>query len=329
MKFYPSQISELIKKIKSNTIKGLLLYGPDRGYINEICELIIKEFDFLSHSMSSASLSAQELEITLNSKNFFSKKESVKLSPPPSPFSQSIKLTLKTDFLNFIVIIGEEITASSDLRKFFENENRLASLACYHDDEQAIVKLLLKKIQEENKTVTNEALDFLKMHLKGDHGSVINEINKLLYFTNDKAQITIDDAVKVVSKEAISSFDELSNAFAFKDLEVFLNELAKLKRQNNNEVIIIRSLLRYFLNLYIVLQRNTQAIDIRTAVKSLYPPVFFKYEANFIAAAKKFRASEVVNIILILQEAEVEFKLNPHGFDFVQQIYLRAYPENH
>jgi len=325
MKFYSSQINELIKKIKSNNVKGLLLYGPDKGYITEIYELLIKELDFLARSVS-ATTSAQELEIILNSKNFFQKRELVKLSPPPSPFNQNLKSILKTDFFNFLLIIGDEVAASAEVRKFFETENHLASIACYHDDEQSVVKLVLKRLHAENKAITNDALDFLKINLKGDHGVITSELTKLIHFTNDTTQITIDDVTKVISLEAISSFDEMCNYFASKDLESFLNEIAKLKLQNNNEVIIIRSLIKYFLNLYIVLSKNEMGVDVRTAVKSLYPPIFFKYEASFIASAKRFRLTEVINIISILQEAEVEFKLNPHSFDFTQNIYLRAYP---
>lgn len=325
MKLYSSQINELIKKIKSNNVKGLLLYGPDKGYIAEIYELLIKELDFLPCSVSTTT-SAQELEIILNSKNFFQKRELIKLSPPPSPFNQNLKSILKTDFFNFLLIIGDEVAASAEVRKFFETGNHLASIACYHDDEQSVVKLVLKRIHAENKTITNDALDFLKINLKGDHGVITSELTKLILFTNDATQITIDDVTKVISLEAISSFDEMSNYFASKDLESFLNEIAKLKLQNNNEVIIIRSLIKYFLNLYIVLSRNEMGVDVRTAVKSLYPPIFFKYEASFIAGAKRFRLTEVINVISILQEAEVEFKLNPHSFDFTQNIYLRAYP---
>lgn len=326
MKLYPSQIQDLIKKISNGGIKGLLLYGPDRGYITEICDSLIKELDFLTHSIN-GSITPQELELTLNSRNFFLKKELVKISPPPVPFTQNFKTVLKTDYYNFLMIVGDEVAASSELRKFFETENHLASIACYHDDENSVVKLILKKLQAENKTITNEALDFLKTNLKGDHGLILSEISKLLNFVNNSTEITIDDANKVISLEAISSFDEMCNYFASKDLEKFLNEINKLKHQNINEVTIIRMLIKYFLNLYIVLQKTSSGGDVRAAVKSLYPPIFFKYEASFIAAVKRFRLAEVVNIITILQESELEFKLNPRGFDFTQSIYLKIFPQ--
>ena len=73
MKFYSSQINELIKKIKSNNVKGLLLYGPDKGYIAEITQSLTKELDYLACSVNAVT-NAQELEIILSVKIFSQKK---------------------------------------------------------------------------------------------------------------------------------------------------------------------------------------------------------------------------------------------------------------
>lgn len=39
MKFYLSQIIKLFDKIGNGQIKALLLYGPDKGYIDKVCRL--------------------------------------------------------------------------------------------------------------------------------------------------------------------------------------------------------------------------------------------------------------------------------------------------
>jgi len=325
MKFYLSQINSILDKIERKEIKAILLYGPDKGYISKVCKLIIQKFDLSINSIDYQNINASLLEIMLNSRNFFSKREFIKVGSVTASIDQKVKNILKTDFLNFIVFIADELPPASSIRKLFETESYLASIGCYHDDAEKIEKIILRKCSKHGKIIGKDALNFLKNKLKGDHQTICNELNKLILFVSDKDDITLDIVIKVISNDMSASGDDLCVFFVQKNLSKFLEEIEKFIENNVNEVLIIRALLRYYLNLYIVLSKTEAGINLDSAIKSLYPPIFFKYINDFKKNALNLNIKDIIKALSILQEAEITFKLKPTSFDFYNDVYLKVH----
>lgn len=321
MKFYFSQINRLFELIANGKIKALLLYGPDKGYIDKICQHMVKKFNMLQTSIEFNELNVSSLEMLLNSRNFFNQKELVKVRGVGNSIDKNLKLVLNNDYIHFPVFIGEEITSSSSFRKFFESEKFLAALACYHDDEEKIEKIILARLAKYDKNINKEALIYLKTHLKGDHELVSNELNKLIYFVHYKQQITLNDIKEVISDEITANGNELAIYFSKKDFIKFLEEFNILKKQNINEVLIIRALIRHYLNLYVVLLRVKSGERLDLAIKSLSPAIFYQYISDFTKIAGNLSLDECLRTLKMLQQAEIDYKLNPAGFDLLQSIY--------
>ncbi|MGI4752174.1 MAG: DNA polymerase III subunit delta [Janthinobacterium lividum] len=320
MKFYFSQINRLFEFIANGKVKALLLYGPDKGYIDKICRHLVKKFNMLQTSMEYSDLNISSLEILLNSPNFFNQKELIRIKGVGNSIDKNLKVILNDNYINFPVFIGEDITSSSSFRKFFETEESLASLACYHDDEAKIEKIVLEKLAKCNKIIDREALIYLKNHLKGDHELVSNEINKLIYFVYDKQEVTLNDIKEVLSSEIMANGSDLAMYFSQKNYISFIKELDILKKQNINEVLMIRALIRHYLNLYIVLLKVKNGECVDSAIKSLSPPIFYQYINDFTKIANSLSLAECLKTLRILQQAEVDYKLNPAGFDLLQKI---------
>lgn len=320
MKFYFSQISRLFELIANGKVKALLLYGPDKGYIDKICRYLVKNRGMLQTSIEYSDLNISSLGVLLNSPNFFGQKELIKVRGVGNSIDKNLKAILIGEYINFPVFIGEDITSSSSFRKFFETEESLAALACYHDDEAKIEKIVLNKLEKCNKIINKEALIYLKTHLKGDHELISNEINKLTYFAHDKYEITLNDIREVLSSEIMANGSDLAMYFSKKDYINFLEELNILKKQNINEVLIIRALIRHYLNLYIVLSKVKNGERLDLAIKSLSPPIFYQYINDFTKIASTISLDECLNTLKILQQAEIDYKLNPAGFDLLQKI---------
>jgi len=325
MKFFLSQIEQLLNLMANGQVKRVLLYGPDKGYIDKVCSAIVKKLDLLPISMEYDTLKNRSLNILLNSKNFFAKKELIKIKSCPATIDIILKTALSEDFFHFIVFIADELSPSSTLRKFFEAEKFFASIGCYYDDKEKIKKIIIHKCTKANRILAPDVLLFLCSLLKGDHQFICNEIDKLIIFTSDKTQITLEDAKLVINTNFLASGDEMCIYFAKQDLENFLQEIISLQHQNINEVLIIRALIRFYLNLYIVLSKIKEGENIDSAIKSITPPIFYKYLNDFKKVANNLRLSDCVNVLETLQQSEIDFKIYPNSFNFFQQIYQRVY----
>jgi DNA polymerase III subunit delta len=328
MKFYTSELATLLSKISQGNIKSILFYGPNRGYIKVITEQITKKLNLLSTTISAKDLSPSRLNLIANSQNFFKQKELIKIIDTPPSISKDMKELLKSeDFNNFICFVADDSLPSSGIRKFYEEQSNLASVACYYDNEQTVAKAILQQCAKRGKTIEEEALYYLKSHLKGDHNIIKNELEKLFNYTHDKKIIFKQDVLSILSPELLASGDEMCIHFGKKNANKFLEEIQKLKEQNINEVLIIRALIRYYINLYIVTTKLEDGEPIDQAIKLLSPPIFFKYINDFKQIVQKTLSQDAIHVLMVLQNAEISFKSNPRSFDFFTQIYLAVHTD--
>ena len=142
----------------------------------------------------------------------------------------------------------------------------------------------------------------------------------MIYFVHDRREITLNDVLKVISSEITAHGSDLAMYFSKKDYSNFLQELDILKKQNINEVLISRALIRHYLNLYIVLSKIKNGESLELAIKSLSPPIFYQYINDFTKIANSLSLTDCLPTLKLLQRAEVDYKLNPAGFDLFQSI---------
>lgn len=316
MKFYTANLPDLINKIKNGAINIALIHGINHGFATTAIEQIVKHFNLLVSSFDAKEISPAKLELIANTKNFFGQRELIKITGTSSSLNKAMKESLeKGSFYHFICFVADDSLPSSGIRKFFEDHPALASLGCYYDNEQTIAKIVLQQCAKRFKTIDEDALFYLKSHLKGDHQIIKSELEKLFNFTHDKSIISKEDVLQTLSQDLLASGDEMCIFFANQDPLRFLKEVEKLKEQNINEVLMIRALIRYYLNIYIVSSRIENSENTDYAIRSLSPPIFFKYLPEFKQNLKKYTSQDSIKCIEILQQAEIKFKTNPSGFD--------------
>jgi DNA polymerase III subunit delta len=326
MKYYISQLPIILTKIAKGEIKALLLYGPDRGYINEICDSIKNKFDMIVTNVTYDEFIKSDLALILSSANFFRQKELIKITDVGNSVAPNVKEIADKNFEHFPIFIGDDLRSDGSIRKFFEsNNNNMASIACYYDDEQSIARLIRSKLFEYKKRIDDDALIYLKTHLKGDHNLINNELEKLACFTHDKDMISISDVKLTLSASLLAGSDELCIYFAQRNLSSFLTELEKLLELGTSEILIIRALIRYYVNLYIVLSKMNHNIKLEDAIKALTPPIFFKYMADFRRIASGANLQSILKTLRILQKAEKDFKTGAGRFDFYYNIYAKCH----
>ena len=324
MKFYTNQLPQLMEKIAEGKVKSLLLYGHNRGFISAIIDQLVKKFDFFTVNLNSKEVTVANLNLLANSSNFFKQKELLKIDYNGSAVSKELMQFLTTgNFTNFICFIGDESIPSSGIRKLFEDSSNMASIGCYYDDENTVVKLANSIAVKHKKTISEEALFYIKVALKGDYQIIKNELEKLINYTHNKDKY--EDVQAALSPDLSANGDEMCIFFSKKEPELFLAEVEKLRNQNINEVLMIRALIRYYINLFIVCSKVEDGVNIDLAIKSLSPPVFFKYVSDFRANVQKLSLNDVVRVIDVLQKAEIKVKNSSNNFNFFGEVYLLAH----
>lgn len=97
-------------------------------------------------------------------------------------------------------------------------------------------------------------------------------------------------------------------AFVSGNGKIYLSELEKILNENIPAIWVIRAIIRYYINLYIVLTHIELGESLSNAVSKLSPPIFFKYTDIFKQLVSRFKKSDVLKILELLNDAEIEAK---------------------
>lgn len=327
MKLYSNDLNRLLKIIADKQAGSILLHGPNYGFTRLIVEQLISKFNLMARSLSAKEVNLPALESMAMARNFLGQRELIKITNTSnSTIDKAIRdFLINQQFDNLICFIADEPLPSFGIRKFFEEQKNLVAVGCYYDNEQTVGRIFLEQCGKSNKSVEDEALAYLKQHLKGDYQIIHSEIDKILAYVHDKNHITREDVEKTLSSGIISSGDEMCVYFAKKQPLNWLEEVNRLIGQNINQVLIIRALIRYYINLYIVCSKIEDNDNIDNAIKSLSQPIFFKYVNDFKQICRSVSSADIIRVLSVLQNAEMSYKDNPAAFDFMNQVYLPSY----
>ena len=307
MKFYSNQAVDVANNMLKGSMAAALVYGQDRGLVDYSVSQIAEVLKLPKRTVSYADISFDELKSELNNISLFGTKEIIKLQDI-STFDAKLKDLVKSNNHHMLIITAEELTPASALRKTFETEASLASIACYHDDIVSVERIARKYFSDAKKRIAPDALKYLSHSLYGDRYIIINEIEKLLTYVGDKADITLADVENVISGSTSAEPDMLCMYFFKKDRKAYLEELAKLLAENISAVWVVRALIRYSINIYSTLQKMSDGMSLEDAVSSMSPPRFFKYVANFKQIVSGYDRDRILKIMEALYKAEIALK---------------------
>jgi DNA polymerase-3 subunit delta len=324
MKITSTNSATIIDKVKRGSVKSILLHGPNTGLSLAIINKIRNDSNFNVTKIKYKDLAVDDLKSILASRNFFSDKELVIIEDVTGAVKSGLKnyitetLNSNKPFDGLIIFYANESMPASGIRKIHEEGMHAISMGSYLEDEKLISKVISQASLKSGKEMTREAYHYLVTHLKGDHQTVKNELDKLYCFAHDEKIITDEIVSKILSPEAMANGDQMCIYFSSKQYDKFLQEVENLQAQNINEVLMIRALLRHYINLYIVTSSMEDGVSLSEAVKKLSPPVFFKYLPAFRKVAGSVVSADTLSMIGKLLEAEIEYKSNAKTFDFAR-----------
>ncbi len=326
MKFTSLALPQLLSALKQGKIKGLVIYGPDKGMISFSCNAIAKSLEKNIETLTYQELLTGGLDITLNNASLFGDSNIIKITNMPTSIDVNLKNILLAGPRHIPILIADELSPASSLRKFFETEEQFAALACYNEDENNIRKIVASKVVAGGRSISSDAIAYIAHHLIGDRYIIENELEKLLLFTYDKTNITLNDVEKVISASIVASPDMLCISFAKGDAKRYFTESARLLAENISIVWIIRALIRYYINLYIVSSMIEGGTSVETAISSLKPPIFFKYLQDFKAILSKTSKQKIIYILSELNKAEKESKSSSYSAENIcDNLFFRSH----
>jgi DNA polymerase-3 subunit delta len=324
MRFYPKGFNLVVSKIQSSAITGVLLYGPDKGMIDHFVLEIQKAMSLNLHKLDYAEIGNRSLSQIFNSLNLLEDRSLIAIRNFASSLDKENKQVFEGRVHNFPILIADELSTSSSLRQFFEKQTNLASIACYSDLPIDLKSIIVAHLRKKDKTISNAALDYICENLNNDRTFLYGELDKLSIYCNDQKTISLEEVRELIVPSRNPAVDKLCIAFAKKDAVQYFSELSNLFHNNTPEMLAIRSLIRYYTNMYNVKLKIGEGFQIDEAIKFLSPPIFFMYVEQFKNIVGIVKVPELISTLKKLIEAEVDLKSGVKHNVFENIFYQRG-----
>ena len=283
-------------------ISCFLIYGPNYEKTSLYSKYISSIFDQHSrHILDFSNLEQVDLlEQEISNHDIFSQKKL---------FIINTRVIFKT----------AELKKNSKFRSFFEKSVKYACLPCYENNQEEVKKIIEKTLKLENLEINKSLLNFMVFFFHQNRSNISNELEKLVVFLKNNQELDEATFLKIINTNKIFELENLIYAIVSGELKT-LDILLRLKKRNNfSNILVVNSLVNHFYKLIYFKEKYQLSGSRQTALKSLKPPIFFKYQEEFFTQSKFWTIKLIQGTLkkLFYIEKKLKTQSDFHYMDFV------------
>ena len=320
MKLTWKQIDPFLKSPDPKA-RVVLVYGPDDGLMRErvakIAKTVVKDLDdpFNVVKLNSDILNEDPARLNdeANAMSMMGGARLILIENGADKLTPTIKSYLENPSPeNLILIEGGELGARSSLRTICEKSKNAAALPCYVEDERGMSNLIREMLSGAGFRIEADALHLFSGSIMGDRARARGEIEKLITYMGeaqkDNLVVTIEHVTASCGNAGAASLDDLTYAVAGANAKVAMEAYQRLVGEGVADIVILRTLQNHFRRIHYVTSKMSQGDPMDIALKSLQPPIFFKYNAAFKAQINKWRGPKLDMVMAKLADLEAQTK---------------------
>lgn len=313
-------------------ILGALIYGPDRGLVQERGQILASKFaddpndafnvtlltaDDLSSDPARLSDEMSAMSLLGGTRLIRVKLEHEKQGAAISKLIGSFDAAPQRCAARLIIEAGD-MSPRSAIRKAFEAAGHFAALPCYALSVQNLERLIVDKlaaIGPHGIGIDKDALLMWAPLLEGDRGLAQNEIEKLAlykgYGETENSCVTLEDINALAAGGQAGSIDEIINAAFSGQSQIADSAYRRAVSGKVHPALILRSLQRHITRLHQAAAARDSGMSPSEAMRALRPPVFAMHQRSF---ENQLRAWPIVRLTRILNESlETESRVKRAG----------------
>jgi DNA polymerase III subunit delta len=317
MKIAPKLIESYLTKPDAGH-RAALFFGPDAGMVRDRAKRLIAAYLGVNHDpfalveLAEAALLADAalLSDELSAISMMAPRRVLLIRDAGDKLTKIIEGAADSfhgDCL--LVVCGGELSTRSSLRVWFEKTPATASIACYHDEARDVQEVIRKSFDAAQVRADRDTLEYLAQHLGNDRYVTYQELEKLITYAGEAKQLTLHDVQALVDYNRETSFDDMVNAVADRNLKSLESTLTRLLREGSQPVAYLRALQRYFNRLYFI-RAQMQALgqSAEMVIQGLRPPVFFRQVPILTRHVQSWNSEQIVRALRLLINAELACK---------------------
>jgi len=286
------------------TVKAVLIYGPDAGQVDELCDKAIEILQIDRDNLFS--VSADEFRDKQDaifaescSPSMFGGQKMVIISNAGDAMAKTIgELVTHAGLCATVIVCAGELRAGGGLRALFENDDNLAALPCYTDDARTLANLIRETLSAASgiEQITPDAMEYMTTHMGGDRGITRGFLTKIALYVGDKKIVELEDVEKCLPDTSGSDIDDYLYSLTAGYVSQTMTALDRLMYDNIEPNMLIRMLDIHFKRL------------LTAVVDGQFPRLFWKVSDKFQRATKIWTEPDIDAVLIRLNELERQLR---------------------
>ena len=317
MKFSGAQLANFLKR-PDPAVTVALVFGPDEGLVRERADALVKAVlgdagdDPFRLALLTADKIRQDPALLADeaaAMSLMGGRRVVRVRDAADGISASLKHVLEAGRGEALLVLeAGDLGKSSSLRKLCETADKAAAIPCYADGPREIASLIRETLQAQRIAIGDETVEYLVGNLGSDRAVSRQEIEKLVLYAGAGGRIELADAVASVGDSSALEledviYDSLDGRTATID-----GALTRLFLEGQAPVSIVRAMMRHAQRLHFCAAQVAGGQPLDLAVRSLRPPIFFKYTDRFRRQAEQWPQERCERLLKRLTQAELDLK---------------------
>ena len=303
---------DLDKKINNNQI--FLFHGVNDGYKEEILKNIfepISENNVFKYFEKEIFSNIENFYNEILSRSFFENKKLIIIKDASDKIKDEIEILKEKKLSDIkIVLISNVLDKKSKLRKLFEIEKDLVSVAFYSDNNQTLSSIAKSFFLKRNISISQESINLIINRTTGERKNLVNELEKIESYLANKKKISVEEIYSLTNLTENHSINELVDNCLAKNKQRTLYILNENNFSFEDAIIIIRTFLiktKRLLKLSKSFQNNN---SLDKTIFDFKPPIFWKDKELVKQQIKGWSLDKTYNLMNEINKTELDIKKN-------------------
>jgi len=272
------------------TIRAVLLYGPDIGLVRERADVLARTVcpdlkdPFRVADLSGAALAADPARLADEAAqlSLIGGRRVIRVRDAADRLAGLFR-----GFLDaapgdgFIVVEAGDLPGSSALRRVFDTSPRAAAIGCYPDAPRDRAAVIRDTLRAHRITASGEASQYLVEHLGNDRLLTRAELEKLALYAGEGGHVELDDVRLSIGDSAALATDDAVMAAAEGDAARVDRVIDRVLQEGESAVSVVRAMLRHLQRLHVFAARVAAGTTAAEVVRTARPPIFYRQEDSF------------------------------------------------
>ena len=283
--------------LKEETIKKLFEKNfLDKIYRYEEKEILDNRNDFVSGILT---------------KSFFDNEKLIIINRATDKIKIVIEELIEKDPQDIQFILNSKnLEKKSSLRKFFEKEKKIICSPFYEDNNQTLNTIIIQFFRNKKITISQQLVNILIERSRGDRKNLNNELAKIENFSLNKKSVNLQEIIKLTNLADNYNASELVDHCLAKNTRKTVAILNENNYSDEDNIIIIRTLLAKLKRLVKICQSIDGKNSIDQAISSFKPPIFWKDKPIVTQQIKCWKKDKLESLIYESNEIELLIKKN-------------------